>query len=58
MGLDYKHISASMGLGEFGVVPQLPTMCPASARREQLTSPATLGKGLRKLKTRLLTPGR
>ena len=42
-------ISASTGLGEFGVVPQLPTMYLASALREHLTSPATLGKGLRKL---------
>ena len=33
-------ISASTRLGEFGVVPQLPTMYLASARREQLTSPA------------------
>ena len=37
----------STGLGEFGIVSQLPTMYLASARREQLTSPATLGKGLR-----------
>ena len=29
-------ISASTRLGEFGVVPQLPTMYLASARREQL----------------------
>ena len=35
-------ISASTGLGEFGVVPQMPTMYLASARREPLTSPATL----------------
>ena len=42
-------ISASTRLGEFGVVPQLPTMYLASARREQLSSPATFRKGLRKL---------
>ena len=42
-------ISASTRLGEFGVVPQLPTMFLASARREQLTSPAAFRKGLRKL---------
>ena len=42
-------ISASTGLGKFGVVPQLPTMNLASAQREQLTSPATLEEGLRKL---------
>ena len=42
-------ISASTRLGKFGVVPQLPTMYLASARREQLTSPATFRKRLHKL---------
>ena len=42
-------ISASTRLGEFGIVPHLSTMYFASARREQLTSPTTFRKGLRKL---------
>ena len=58
--IDQLHIiwDVSKGLGEFGIVPQLPTMYLASARRKQLTSLATFRKGLRKLKTMLLPPGR
>ena len=37
-------IRASMGLGEFGIVPQLPTMYLASAWREQLTSLSVYSK--------------
>ena len=51
-------VSASTRLGEFGIVPQLPTMYLASAWGEQLASPATFRKRLCKLQTMLLPPGR